>query len=36
VAQVAYSRRLTAQRKPAKLLPYIRSQMYDPRYPRYA
>jgi malate dehydrogenase (oxaloacetate-decarboxylating)(NADP+) len=36
VAEVTYARRLTAQRKPAKLLAYIRSQMYDPSYPRYA
>jgi malate dehydrogenase (oxaloacetate-decarboxylating)(NADP+) len=36
VAEVAYARRLTAQRKPAKLLAHIRAQMYDPRYPRYA
>ena len=36
VAQVAYARRLAAQRKPANVLAYIRSQMYDPAYPRYA
>jgi malate dehydrogenase (oxaloacetate-decarboxylating)(NADP+) len=36
VAEVAYARRLTAQRKPAKLLAYIRSQMYEPAYPKYA
>ena len=36
VAEVAYARRLTAQRKPANVLAYIRSQMYDPAYPRYA
>ena len=36
VAEVAYARRLTAQRKPARLLAHIRAQMYDPRYPRYA
>jgi malate dehydrogenase (oxaloacetate-decarboxylating)(NADP+) len=36
VAEVAYARRLTAQRKPANVLAYIRSQMYDPTYPRYA
>jgi len=36
VAEVAYARRLTAQRKPAKLLAYIRAQMYDPSYPSYA
>ena len=36
VAEVAYARRLTAQRKPANVLAYIRSQMYEPTYPRYA
>ena len=36
VAEVAYARRLTAQRKPANLLAYIRSQMYAPTYPTYA
>jgi malate dehydrogenase (oxaloacetate-decarboxylating)(NADP+) len=36
VADVAYARRLTAQRRPAKLLAHIRAQMYDPTYPRYA
>ena len=36
VAEVAYTRRLTSRRKPANVLAYIRSQMYDPRYPRYA
>jgi malate dehydrogenase (oxaloacetate-decarboxylating)(NADP+) len=36
VADVAYARRLTAQRRPAKLLARIRAQMYDPAYPRYA
>ena len=36
VAEVAYARRLTAQRKPANLLAYIRSQMYEPTYPTYA
>jgi malate dehydrogenase (oxaloacetate-decarboxylating)(NADP+) len=36
VAEVAYARGLTAQRKPAKLLAYIRSQMYEPAYPKYA
>jgi malate dehydrogenase (oxaloacetate-decarboxylating)(NADP+) len=36
VAEVAYARHLTAQRKPAKLLAYIRSQMYEPAYPKYA
>jgi malate dehydrogenase (oxaloacetate-decarboxylating)(NADP+) len=36
VAEVAYARRLTSQRRPAKLLAHIRAQMYDPTYPRYA
>jgi len=36
VAEVAYARRLTSRRKPANVLAYIRSQMYDPAYPRYA
>jgi malate dehydrogenase (oxaloacetate-decarboxylating)(NADP+) len=36
VAEVAYARRLTSRRKPANLLAHIRSQMYDPAYPRYA
>jgi malate dehydrogenase (oxaloacetate-decarboxylating)(NADP+) len=36
VAQVAYARRLTSRRRPANVLAYIRSQMYDPAYPRYA
>ena len=36
VAEVAFARRLTSRRKPANVLAYIRSQMYDPRYPRYA
>ena len=36
VADVAYARHLSAQRKPANLLAFIRSQMYDPTYPRYA
>jgi len=36
VADVAYARRLTAQRRPAKLRARIRAQMYDPAYPRYA
>ena len=36
VAGVAYARRLTARRKPANVLAYIRSQMYEPAYPRYA
>jgi malate dehydrogenase (oxaloacetate-decarboxylating)(NADP+) len=36
VADVAYARRLTSQRRPAKLLAHIRARMYDPTYPRYA
>jgi malate dehydrogenase (oxaloacetate-decarboxylating)(NADP+) len=36
VAEVAYADKLTARRRPADVLAYIRSQMYDPRYPRYA
>jgi malate dehydrogenase (oxaloacetate-decarboxylating)(NADP+) len=32
VAAIAYAGRLTAQRRPARLLAYIRSQMYDPEY----
>jgi malate dehydrogenase (oxaloacetate-decarboxylating)(NADP+) len=36
VAEVAYAQKLTARRRPADVLTYIRSQMYDPRYPRYA
>jgi malate dehydrogenase (oxaloacetate-decarboxylating)(NADP+) len=36
VAEVAYDERLTPRRRPADLLAYVRSQMYDPRYPRYA
>jgi malate dehydrogenase (oxaloacetate-decarboxylating)(NADP+) len=36
VAEVAYARRLGAQRKPANLLAHIRSQMYEPTYPTYA
>jgi malate dehydrogenase (oxaloacetate-decarboxylating)(NADP+) len=36
VAEVAYAGRLTSRRKPPGVLAYIRSQMYDPRYPRYA
>jgi hypothetical protein len=36
VSEVAYAHRLTAQRKPARLLAYVRSQMYDPSYPPYA
>jgi malate dehydrogenase (oxaloacetate-decarboxylating)(NADP+) len=36
VAEVAYAAKLTARRRPSNVLAYIRSQMYDPRYPRYA
>jgi malate dehydrogenase (oxaloacetate-decarboxylating)(NADP+) len=36
VAEVAYSRRLTARRRPRNLLAHVRAQMFDPRYPRYA
>jgi malate dehydrogenase (oxaloacetate-decarboxylating)(NADP+) len=36
VAEVAYAGRLTSRREPPSVLAYIRSQMYDPRYPRYA
>jgi malate dehydrogenase (oxaloacetate-decarboxylating)(NADP+) len=36
VAEVAYARKLTARRRPANVVAYVRSQMYDPRYPRYA
>jgi malate dehydrogenase (oxaloacetate-decarboxylating)(NADP+) len=36
VAEVAYQRRLTARRRPRNMLADVRSQMYDPRYPRYA
>jgi malate dehydrogenase (oxaloacetate-decarboxylating)(NADP+) len=36
VAEVAYADKLSARRRPADVLAYIRSQMYDPRYPRYA
>ena len=36
VAEVAYQRRLTARRRPRNVLADVRSQMYDPRYPRYA
>ncbi len=36
VAEVAYADKLTVRRRPADVLAYIRSQMYDPRYPRYA
>jgi malate dehydrogenase (oxaloacetate-decarboxylating)(NADP+) len=36
VAEVAYQRRLTSRRRPRNVLADVRSQMYDPRYPRYA
>jgi malate dehydrogenase (oxaloacetate-decarboxylating)(NADP+) len=36
VAEVAYARRLTSQRRPASVLAHVRAQMYDPTYPRYA
>jgi malate dehydrogenase (oxaloacetate-decarboxylating)(NADP+) len=36
VAEVAYAHKLSARRRPANVLAYIRSQMYDPHYPRYA
>lgn len=36
VADVAFRRRLTSRRRPRNLLSYVRAQMYDPRYPRYA
>jgi malate dehydrogenase (oxaloacetate-decarboxylating)(NADP+) len=36
VADVAYLRRLTSRRRPRNVLTDVRSQMYDPRYPRYA
>ena len=36
VAEVAHAEKLTVRRPPANVLAYIRSQMYDPRYPRYA
>jgi malate dehydrogenase (oxaloacetate-decarboxylating)(NADP+) len=36
VAEVAYAQKLTARRRPGNVLAHIRSQMYDPRYPRYA
>ncbi len=36
VADVAYQRRLTSRRRPRNVLSDVRSQMYDPRYPRYA
>jgi len=36
VAEVAYARKLTRQRRPAKPLAHVRAQMFDPTYPRYA
>jgi len=36
VAEVAYAGKLTTRRRPANVVAHIRSQMYDPRYPRYA
>ena len=36
VAEVAYQRRLTSRRRPRNVLADVRSQMYDPRYQRYA
>jgi malate dehydrogenase (oxaloacetate-decarboxylating)(NADP+) len=36
VAEVAYARKLTRQRRPARVLAHVRAQMYDPTYPRYA
>lgn len=36
VADVAYRRRLTSRGRPRNLLSYVRAQMYDSRYPRYA
>jgi malate dehydrogenase (oxaloacetate-decarboxylating)(NADP+) len=36
VAEVAYARKLTTRRRPGNVLAHVRSQMYDPRYPRYA
>jgi len=36
VADVAYRRGLTSQRRPRNVLAHVRAQMYDPRYPRYA
>jgi len=36
VAEVAYARKLTRQRRPAKPLAHVRAQMYDPTYSRYA
>jgi malate dehydrogenase (oxaloacetate-decarboxylating)(NADP+) len=36
VAEVAYARKLTRQRRPAKPLAHVRAQMYDPTYSRFA
>ncbi|HEV8096019.1 MAG TPA: NAD-dependent malic enzyme [Burkholderiales bacterium] len=36
VAQVAYARDLTSRRKPKDVLADVRSQMFEPYYPRYA
>jgi malate dehydrogenase (oxaloacetate-decarboxylating)(NADP+) len=36
VAEVAYQRHLTSRRKPRNVLADVRSQMYEPRYRRYA
>ena len=36
VAEVAYAEKLTTRRRPRDVLAYVRSHMYDPRYPRYA
>ena len=36
VAEVAYQRRLTSRRRPRNVFADVHSQMYDPRYPRYA
>ncbi|MGZ9075608.1 MAG: oxaloacetate-decarboxylating malate dehydrogenase, partial [Burkholderiaceae bacterium] len=36
VAEVAYQRRLTSRRRPRNVLADVRSQMYEPRYQRYA
>jgi malate dehydrogenase (oxaloacetate-decarboxylating)(NADP+) len=35
VVEVAYQHRLTSRRRPRNVLADVRSQMYDPRYPRY-
>jgi malate dehydrogenase (oxaloacetate-decarboxylating)(NADP+) len=36
VARVAYEQGLATNPKPADLLAYVRSQMYDPHYASYA